>query len=879
MSRPVRPSLVRGRCAAGGKLLVLLAVGFITKAGQGAELDDAQRMFLTGDYQECREKAQAAIQNGAYGESWPLLLAEVELLTGRYAEARETLESALKTYSWSVKLRCRLREALRFTGDADRVEALEAEISRLVEASPWRYTDAENLVLLGHLALDMGADAKQVQESFFQRARRNNAVHRLPRLALGRLALEKRDFQLAADTFREAIEKHPDDPDLLFGLAEAVEGSDPERAQQLLERVAGINPRYIPLLLKGADRLITAEAYDEAELELNKVLEVNDRHPAALAYWAVLAHLRNDVELEQSLRSDALAAWSGNPEVDHIIGRELSQKYRFAEGAAAQQRALELDPEYAPARKQLATDLLRLGREIEGWKLAEEAHTADPYDVNMYNLVTLRDALDRFATLEAEGLVVRMDRREAAVYGERVLEVLTEARDHLTAKYHVELTQPVLVEIFPQPADFAVRTFGMPGVAGYLGVCFGNVVTANSPASQDLNPANWESVLWHEFTHVVTLNLTHNRMPRWLSEGISVYEERQRDPTWGEQLTPTYRQFMLGEDLTPVSQLSGAFIKPKSARHVAFAYFQSSLVVEYLIDRFGFEALLAILRDLGAGVTINEALERHTEGLAELDDDFARHARELARQFRPDVDWSTPMLDAAAGETAEERLQNFVRDNPNNYPALELYADLLLKQDQSARAEPVLRKLVQMHPTATGADSPPVLLAQLLRRTGRGDEERALLAQIIAIDDTPVGSLLRMLEIDRQREDWEGLLDHAGRLRAVNPLTPHPHRALADAAERLDRPAEALLALRSLLAVTDDDPAGTHYRLARLLAAQGEHAPARRHVLAALEEAPRYRDALRLLLELPATAVGSDGVPPASAPAATPPGAAPRANF
>ena len=85
----------------------------------------------------------------------------------------------------------------------------------------------------------------------------------------------------------------------------------------------------------------------------------------------------------------------------------------------------------------------------------------------------------------------------------------------------------MIVEIFPQKKEFAVRTFGLPGADGLLGVCFGRVITANSPASQGEHPSNWEAVLWHEFCHVVTLSKTHNKMPRWLSEGISVYEEGQ----------------------------------------------------------------------------------------------------------------------------------------------------------------------------------------------------------------------------------------------------------------------------------------------------------------------------------------------------------------
>ena len=64
-------------------------------------------------------------------------------------------------------------------------------------------------------------------------------------------------------------------------------------------------------------------------------------------------------------------------------------------------------------------------------------------------------------------------------------------------------------------------------------------------------------MLWHEFCHVVTLELTRNRMPRWLSEGISVYEERQANPAWGERMTPRYREWILTGRLTPLDEMSG----------------------------------------------------------------------------------------------------------------------------------------------------------------------------------------------------------------------------------------------------------------------------------------------------------------------------------
>src|SRR5262249_18530775 len=162
----------------------------------------------------------------------------------------------------------------------------------------------------------------------------------------------------------------------------------------------------------------------EAGRVLKQVLGVNPREPRAFAYQAVLAHLRNDRASEDEARKRALERWEENPEVDFIIGRKLSQKYRFAEGAVRQKQALKFDPTYQPAKLQVCQDVLRLGEEGDGWKLAAEIFSKDGYNVVAYNLVTLRDQLAKFRTLEADGLVLRMDAREAELYGERVLELL-----------------------------------------------------------------------------------------------------------------------------------------------------------------------------------------------------------------------------------------------------------------------------------------------------------------------------------------------------------------------------------------------------------------------------------------------------------------------
>jgi len=252
-------------------------------------------------------------------------------------------------------------------------------------------------------------------------------------------------------------------------------------------------------------------------------------------------------------------------------------------------------------------------------------------------------------------LLLRMDGREAEIYGRRVLELLKRARQTLCAKYDVQLPQPIIVELFPRQQDFAIRTFGLPGGAGFLGVCFGTVITANSPASQGANPSCWEATLWHEFCHVVTLNKTNNKMPRWLSEGISVYEERQADKTWGQTMTPTYREMVLGDGFVPLSRLSGAFLSPPSPLHLQFAYYESSLAVEYLVEKHGLETLKRVLVDLGAGMPINESLARYGGSLDALDADFAEYARQKAKGLAPDADWSEPELPRRASSSAGRR--------------------------------------------------------------------------------------------------------------------------------------------------------------------------------------------------------------------------------
>ncbi|MBW3596608.1 MAG: tetratricopeptide repeat protein [Planctomycetes bacterium] len=688
-------------------------------------------------------------------------------------------------------------------------------------------------------------------EDFYDRAKSGRADYVEAYLAAADLALEKHDFALAAESLEQAIKITPDNPDLYFKLALAYAPSESEKSAEMLEQALSRNPRHVESLLFQADDRIDAERYDEARALIDQALDVNLREPRAWAYLAVLAHLDADPQGERLWRAAALSSWPANPEADHLIGKKLSQKYRFAEGAEYQRKALQLDPGYLPAKAQLSQDLLRLGEEEEGWRLAAEVYARDAYDVLAYNLMTLHDRLEKFRTLEAleedgGGFIVRMEAREAEIYGDRVLMLLQEAKEKLCAKYDVTLEKPIVVEIFDQQKDFAIRTFGLPGGAGFLGVCFGSVITANSPAAQGASLSNWEAVLWHEFCHVVTLHKTNNKMPRWLSEGISVYEERQENPTWGQAMTPVYRKMILEGELTPVSKLSGAFLNPPSAAHLQFAYYESSLVVEYLIDEYGLETLQRVLTDLGAGMPINESLQRYVGSLQALDDEFAAFARNRAESLAPDAEWEQPELPPTAGVADWEA---WTAEHPKNYLGLQILATKLIEAERFEDAKAPLNEMRRLYPDAIGADNPDVLLARVHRQLNETEEERAVLAELASRSADAGDAYVRLMELAAAEEDWPAVRENAERMLAVNPLVRTPHEQLAQSAEALGDDDSAIAAYRVLAMLDPLDPAETHYRLARLLHRRGD-AAAKRHVLIALEEAPRFRAAHRLLLEM-----------------------------
>lgn len=817
-------------------------------AAGAADPPEVADLLRTGRYEECEQQASAALRGGAQGEDWHALKIRAELARGKYEEALVSLKEATRLYPASLTLFLIGRDVRRFKNLGDREEEALNAIERNVLNAPRRYATPEGQVALGRFLLLRGADPKKVLDQFYDAVIKRDPEFVDAYLASAELALDKQDYGLAAETLHKAPKEAAADPRFHYLMALAFSDDDRAQAAKSLDEALRINPRHVDSLLLKIDGLVDSERYADAAKVIDQVVAVNPSEPRAWAYRAVLAHLRGDRGGEAAARRSALAPWANNPEVDSLIGRKLAQKYRFAEGAAYQRKALELDDDFLPAKIQLSQTLLRLGDEAVGWRLVDDIFAKDGYNVVAFNLMALRDRLAKFRNLVDDGIIVKMEPREADLYGPRALALLKRAKATLSAKYDVVLPSTVIVEIFPEKKEFAVRTFGLPGADGFLGVCFGRVITANSPASQGEHPSNWEAVLWHEFCHAITLCKTHNTMPRWLSEGISVYEEGQQDPSWGSVLNPKFRAMLLGDELTPLSQLSAAFLAPKSALHVQFAYHESALAVEFLVQRAGMPALKGILEDLGAGKTINEALPSRTQmTLDQLDGAFARFARQKAEGVARGATWEEVDL---ADDARSEAVAAWLKTHPNSFRGRQRLAARLITERKWPEAKAVLLELKALYPEYVGPENAYMLLASVYKQMSDSAAEHAVLEELAARDGDASPAYLRLMDMDEAAGNWESVAKNAHRMLAVNPLIPAPHRHLAHAEEHLDRRDEAIAAYRALSLLDDTDPAEVHYRLAKLLSQAGKKDEARREVLKSLEEAPRFLESHQLLLEL-----------------------------
>ena len=161
--------------------------------------------------------------------------------------------------------------------------------------------------------------------------------------------------------------------------------------------------------------------------------------------------------------------------------------------------------------------------------------------------------------MTAGDYIFKFEKADAAVLRTYAIPLAEEASKTFGTRYGFKPEGPILVEVFSVHDEFAIRTMGLPGLVGALGACFGKVVAMDSPRARPPGEFSWQATLWHELAHVYTLQLSNYRVPRWLTEGISVFEEYKKNPAWGRELALEFALQLSEGETFGVKKLPDAF--------------------------------------------------------------------------------------------------------------------------------------------------------------------------------------------------------------------------------------------------------------------------------------------------------------------------------
>ena len=798
------------------------------------------------------QAAARAFNDGRYGEIDALtekldqkdpnvaaLRAQAMIARGRYGEAETLLRpvaSKAPASEAALQLGLLMRTLGRDASVLDKVAALSDTSDDAVEVA----RGARALRALGRYH-----ESNEAYRAATQAAPNNPEIQS----AWGDLFREKYNRAEALKSYQMALRIDGRYVPALVGSARVLSDENPPQAAQLAARALEVNPSSVEARVFLAEEAVDAGRRDQAKEHLQKALEVNPSSLEAHSLLAAIAYVEDRTPEFDAEVAKTLAIAPNYGEVYRIAGEQAAHNYRFDEAVALTRRALALDPRNAGALADLGMHLLRTGDEPAARAAIEKSLDLDPFDdVVRNNLLNMMDTLDTFVTVRDGDIIIRMSKDEAPVLQEYAMPLTHRALDTFAKRYEFVPRGPILIEIFPKHDHFAVRTAGLPGMIGALGATFGRVVTMDSPHARPPGEFQWEATLWHELAHVITLQMSNQRVPRWLTEGISEYEETRAHPEWRRDMDVEFAGLLNRHEDIKLKDLNAAFQNPKQ---ISLAYYEGSLLVEHMVKTFGDAGINKLLRAFGQGLDTDAALKAALNtDMAQMQSGFDQTLEQKFGEMRRAMALPEGVGDLLRAPAAE--LQKLAEQYPKSFVVQMALGRALRKGGQLDEAMHAFERAAALVPGAGGKDSPHQQMAEIALQ--KKDDARVIaeLTAVVAVDANDVDAARQLAEALRKAhvEDPSKLRPVYQRIASIDPFDAEAHTWLGrDALQRND-PDGAAREFRSVIALGPVDRAAAYTDLAESYFKSGKRADAKKQTLAALEIAPTYERAQELLLKL-----------------------------
>lgn len=607
--------------------------------------------WLVGRHAEALETAETLWAEGKGSPEAGCLAAQLLEFMGRYAEATTVYEKLLKTDPANLRAQALRGRLARQIGDKQMMkEAADFFFkhyeSRFDAFNEGKVDDPKEPAYMG-----LGIQAENPKDAFevgfmLAEALTEKAQAQDPEVFLwaAELALEKYAFNEAFKRVQTVLKMRPRLPDALVMQARIVYAlrHNYQQAETLLKAALEVNPHHPQALLFRAQLALHEDDDETAQKDVEAALRINPNDLEALAVLAFIHRDRKRFADEEEIEKRALAVNAKPLAYYCTIGELMEAKRGYEDAPRYYRKAAALDPTHWRPMYDLGMNLSRQGKNEEARDLLRRAFQGNRFNVwavNMLNVlnkilgVPEQDAPARFVELKTENFTLRCPEEELSVIGPYFQLWAEDAYQRITAWFGFEPRGPLTIEMM-SVQDQSARTVGLPGLPA-LGVCFGKLCTVVSPADIKKKGGrnSWRKTLDHEFTHVVTLQMSDYRVPRWLTEGFSTYLEGNTRLDADQMLTDAAAR----NALKPLLKMNEYF----RGSYGLMAYLHGAHVVDYLATIKGAETHKRTLRVLAEGRGLAAALQEAT-GLTpeQLDVGQQEHVNKFLAnvRLRPSLD-------------------------------------------------------------------------------------------------------------------------------------------------------------------------------------------------------------------------------------------------
>jgi tetratricopeptide (TPR) repeat protein len=782
----------------------------VTAKPAGSAIDRAFADYDAGRYAAAEASFRSMLSPDAPRAR--LGLARVLLITGRYTLAESVAQDTVGAPPEVALELVRIQgEALRRQGklkDAEKVLATAAgdpaarrvrlllgevllEQGRKKDAEPVLMTlideynqdgiDSKDGPLLGVVgrAAHLLGSAEDANDAFNQSERAGPADAETL-LWRADLFLENYDPGHAEEVLSEVLAKAARQPEALARMAQVklAQNLDFEAAEKLATDALAINPA-----LTTSNFVIGGVALRDMDLTkaddwVARGLKVNPSDLPLLSLAAAIRFLADDSAGFERAKQAVLSRNPRYSRLYQIVGEYAEWEHRYEEIVTMMTEALLADSDDAKVRAQLGFNLIRANRESEGVGALKRAFSADPFNVRVFNTLNLyeKEIPKGYETVDHGKFTLRYSREERELLDRYVPPMLGRAWDKMTKKYAFVPKTPVGIELYPSREHFAIRTSGLPQTF-IQGVCFGRTLAAMSPKNERFNIG---MTLWHELAHVFHIQLSKSHVPRWFTEGLAEYETLIERPEWRREYDADLFEALEHKKLPSVADMNRSFSHAEDMQDMATAYYASTQVVGYIVEKWGMPKVRRMLELWGEGkatkAVLSEALGVSPE---EIDSGFravlvqrlSRYRGQLQPPNRPgDVKVAEKAAAAAPNDaqkqaelalarmgTGEEKLAKAALDravslDPKQGLALWLRLQLAKTNNDKKGAKRAVDALI-----AAGHDGYSVRIA-LAEAAPSKDEQRAALQAAHEFDPLQTTPVRQLAELAKEAHDVDGEL-------------------------------------------------------------------------------------------------------------------------